>query len=127
MVNDRGASFSYSVAGTNTLTQVDAGPVTLHHISVSHQGGSVGYLQVYNNASADAGAGTPDFTIAVNSGTAAAGTPTLMAYRDIKYGAYGRQLDGGLSYLWAAGATGTVAHGVNAVVDITYKGTATYA
>lgn len=125
-LNERGAGFSYSNAGSNTLTQVDAGPVTLYSIHVSHQGGSVGFLQFYNNGSADAGAGTPDFALAVNSGTAAAGTPTLMAHRDVVLGAYGVQLDAGLSYLWAAGATGTTAHGVNANVTLTYKGTSTF-
>ena len=124
---DRGASFSYSAAGTNTLTQVDAGPVTLFSVHVSHQGGSVGFFHIYNNGSADAGAGTPDMVFAVNSGTAGAGTPTLMTHRDIVFGPYGAQLDGGLSYLWTTAVTGTAAHGVNALVDITYKGTATYA
>lgn len=126
MLNSRGASFSYSNAGTNTLTQVDAGPVTLYSVHVSHQGGSVGFFHLYNNGSADAGAGTPDMVFAVNAGTAAAGTPTLMTYRDISFPA-GVQFDGGLSYLWTTAATGTVAHGVNAQVNISYKGTATYA
>lgn len=118
-----GASFSYSNAGTNTLTQVSASRVVLYHISVSHQGGSVGFIQLYNNASADAGAGTPDMVFAVNSGTAGAGTPTLMTHRDIDFGATGVAFNGGLSYLWAAGATGTVAHGVNANLTLIYRGT----
>ena len=118
MLNDRGASFSYSNAGTNTLTQVDAGPVTLFHIGATNTGGSVGYLHIYNNGSADAGAGTPDITFPIRSGTEP---------QEISFDPYGVQLDGGLSYLWAVGATGTVAHGVNLNLNIAYKGTATYA
>ena len=112
-------TFSYSIAGTNTLTDVTAKPTALLHISVAQNGGSAGFLQIYNNGSANAaaGAGTPDFAIAVPSGTQGAGTP---ATRDINYGPFGRELTKGLSYLWAAGPTGTVAHGVNATVDITY-------
>ena len=114
--------YSYNAAGTNTFTQVTANPTVLYHVSVSHNGGSVGYLQIYDNGTQQAGAGTPDFAIAVHSGTAAAGPPSFEATRDISYGAYGRRMNGGLSYLWAAGATGTAAHGANAVVDITYRG-----
>lgn len=113
---NKGGTYSYSAAGTNTLTQVTANPTTLYHISIAQNGGSAGFLQVYNNGSAAASAGTPDFVIPLNSGTSGAGTP---ATRDVVYSQYGRQMDGGLSYLWAAGQTGTVAHGVNAVVDIT--------
>lgn len=116
-------TYSYSAVGSNTLIQVTADPTTLYQVSVSHNGGSVGYLQVYNNGSADAGAGTPDFTVAIHAGTAAAGTPSFEATRDIVYGPSGRVMSAGLSYLFAAGATGTVAHGVNAIVDITYRGT----
>lgn len=112
----RGGTYHYNAAGTNTLTQVTKNPTNIFHISVAQNGGSAGFLQIYNNASADAGAGTPDFVIPLNSGTSGAGTP---ATRDIYYQPYGRELSGGLSYLWAAGPTGTVAHGVNATVDIT--------
>lgn len=115
--NFRGGTLYYDTAGTNTLKQVTSNPTKLFHISISQNGGSAGFLQVYNNGTADAVAGTPDFTIALGSGTSGAGTP---AFRDINYGEYGRQLNGGLSYLWAAGATGTVAHGVNVTVDITH-------
>lgn len=115
----KGGELSYSVAGTNTLTQVTPDPTTLYQVSVSQTGGSVGFLQVYNNGSAAAGAGTPDFVIPLNTGTSGAGTPS---FRDVQFGPYGRQMSGGLSYLWAAGATGTVVHGVNATVDITYRG-----
>ena len=117
LIDQIGGTFSYSIAGTNTPTQVTANPTTLFHLSVSQFGGSMGYLQVYNNGSADLGAGTPDFTIPLNSGTVGAGTP---AFRDVAFGPYGRQMDGGISYLWSAGPTGTVVHGVNAVVDITH-------
>ena len=113
---NKGGTYSYNAAGSNTLTQVTANPTTLYHISVYQNGGSAGFLQVYNNSSASADAGTPTFVIPVNSGTSGAGTP---AERQVPYGPYGRQMDGGLSYLWAAGPTGTVAHGVNATVDIT--------
>ena len=116
-IDNEGGTYSYNVAGTNTLTQVSANPTALYHFSVSHNGGSAGFLQVYDNGSADAGAGTPSFVIAISSGTANAGTPS---FRDIQYGPFGRQMNGGISYLFAAGPTGTVAHGVNAVVDITH-------
>lgn len=116
--NIRGASFSYSNAGTNTLTQVDAASVNIFFVNAYNTGGSVGYLQLYNNGSADAGAGTPDVTFPVRGGTEG---------ERIYLGPYGMQFDGGLSYLWAVGATGTAAHGVNLNVTIVYKGTATYA
>ena len=116
-------TYSYSVTGTNTITQVIAGPAVLYHISASHIGGSVGYLQIYNNGTQHSTAGEPTFAVAIYSGTAAAGTPSFEATRDIVYGPYGRKMSGGISYLWAAGATGTAAHGVNVTVDITYKGT----
>ena len=117
---DQPGTFSYSVAGTNTLTQVASYPTVIYHLSLEQNGGSAGFLQIYNNGTQDAGAGTPDFVVSLNSGTSGAGTP---ARRDIDYGPYGRRLNGGLSYLWAAGPTGTVAHGVNAVVDVTHRGT----
>lgn len=119
----QGGTYSYDASGTNTISQVTPDPTTLYHISVTNNGGSLGYLQIYNNGTQQAGAGTPDFAIPVHSGTAGAGTPSFKADRDVVYGPYGRRMDGGLSYLWAAGATGTVAHGVNAIVDITYRGT----
>ena len=125
LIEERGGTFSYSNAGTNTLTQVETSPAVLYSVHVSHQGGSVGFLQIYNNGTADAGAGTPDVVFAINSGTAAAGTPSMMAYRDVDLGAAGMGFNGGLSYLWAAGATGTTAHGVNANLTIVYRGTAT--
>lgn len=113
-------TFTYTRAGSNTLVQVTGTPTILYHVSVSHQGGSVGFLQLYNSGTAAAGAGTPDFVIAVDSGTTIAANPSFQAARDVVFGPAGRSLQG-LSYLWAAGGTGTVAHGVNAVVDITYK------
>ena len=122
-LNDRGASFSYSAGGSNTLTQVTADPAVLYHVSVTNNSGSIGYLQVYNNGTFAASAGTPDFAIAVHSGTAGAGTPSFLAIREVDYGPFGREMAGGVSYLWATGATGTVAQPVNAVVDITYRGT----
>lgn len=111
-------TFSYSLAGTNTLAQVSGTPTVLYHISISQTGGSAGFLQIYNNPSAGATAGSPDFVIPLPSGTSGAGTPT---FREVDYGPSGRGLNKGLSYLWAAGGTGTVAHGVNATVDITYR------
>ena len=113
-------TYSYNGAGSNTPVQVTANPTVLYQVSVSQTGGSAGFLQLYNNGTFDVGAGTPDFVIPLNSGTSGAGTP---AFRDVVFGPYGRQMSAGLSYLWAAGATGTVAHGVNAVVDIGYRGT----
>ena len=122
-LRDVGGTYSYSIAGTNTLTQVQpAGALKLLDIHVTNIGGSTGYLQLYNGGSANGSAGTPTFTIPVFSGTAGAGTPTFPAFRDIFY-PQGRQFSTGLSYLWSAGGTGTVAHGANAIVDITYIGT----
>ena len=112
-------TYSYGIAGSNTLVEVTANPTVLYQVSVSNFGGSMGYLQIYNNGTFDSGAGTPTFTIPLNSGTSGAGTPT---FRDIVFGPYGRQMSAGLSYLWAAVTTGTVAHGVNAVVDFGYRG-----
>jgi len=112
----------YNASGSNTLTQVESVPVTVYSISVSNVGGSVGYLQVYNNGTAAVTAGTLHaMTVPVYSGTAASGTPSnsIFPARDIVY-PVGKQFSNGLSYLWAAGTTGTVAHGVNAIVDITY-------
>ena len=113
-------TYSYNSAGSNTPVQVAAYPTVLYHLSVEQNGGSAGFLQVYNNGTQQVGAGTPDFVVALSSGTSGAGTP---ARRDVAYGAYGRRLNGGLSYLWAAGPTGTVAHGVNCTIDVTYRGT----
>ena len=119
---NKGGTYSYSIAGTNTPTQVTANPTTLYHIVVSHNGGSAGFLQIYNNGTNQVQGpggteiGTPAFAIPVNSGTSGAGTPGL---REITYGPFGRQMDAGLSYLWSAGPTGTVVHGVNCTVDIT--------
>lgn len=114
-------TWNFNRNGSNTLTQVSGTPTVLYHLSVSHQGGSIGFLQLYNNGSATAGAGTPDFVIAVDSGTTVASSPSFQASRDIIYGPSGRGLNQGLSYLWSATGTGTVAHGVNAIVDITYR------
>ena len=125
LVDERGASFSYNNAGSNTLIQVTASPAVLYHLSIYNPGGSVGYLQIYNNGTADASAGTPDLTFPVNSGTAAAGTPSMMSHRDIDFPTTGIALSGGISYLWAAGGTGTAAHGANVAVVIGYRGTAT--
>lgn len=113
-------TYSYNAAGSNTLIQVTNYPTVLYSVHLANNGGSMGYLQVYNNGTSDAGAGTPTFTIPLNSGTSGAGTPAL---RDVVFGPSGRKMDAGLSYLWAAGPTGTVAHGVNCLVDISYKGT----
>ena len=117
---DNPGTFSYSINGTNTLTQVVPYPTILYQLSVAQFGGSMGYLQLYNNGTQEAGAGTPDFTVPLNSGTSGAGTP---ATRDVTFGPYGRRMNGGLSYLWAAGPTGTVAHGVNCTIYVTYRGT----
>ena len=46
-----------------------------------------------------------------------------MALRDVEFGPVGVGFNGGLSYLWAAGATGTAAHGVNASIVLSYRGT----
>lgn len=124
IIEQKGASYKYDAAGTNTLVQVSKDPVTLYRIDIYNAGGSVGFLQFYDNGTAEASAGTPDFAFPVNSGTAAAGTPSLMSYRDIDLGPTGIALKGGLSYLWAVGGTGTVAHGVNANLFLSYKGTA---
>ena len=122
LIEERGASFSYSAVGSNTLVQVTSSPAVLYQILVSHSGGSVGYLQIYNNGTADGTAGTPDFAIPIGAGTSGAEIP---GFRNVFYGPVGRGMDGGISYLFAAGATGTVAHGVNATVDLTYRGTIT--
>ena len=106
-IYDEAGTYYYTNAGTNTLTQVTANPTYLYHLSVANTGGSVGYLHVYNNGSADAGAGTPDLTFPVPGGT---------ADREIDF-PNGIRLDGGCSILWAVGATGTVAHGANANVN----------
>ena len=118
-----GASFTYSAAGSNTLVQVTPDPATLYQISLSQFGGSMGYLQIYNNGTGDAGAGTPDFVIPLGGtagGAGGAGTPTV---RDVNFGPVGLRMSGGISYLWAAGATGTVAHGVNAILNVVFRGT----
>lgn len=124
LIDERGASFSYNTVGSNTIVQVVAEPAVLYHVSISHQGGSVGYLQLYNNGTQDTATGTPDITFAVNAGTAAAGTPTLMVLRDVDFGPVGIAFNGGLSYLWAAGVTGTAAHGANANITLVYRGSA---
>ena len=114
-------STHFNASGSNTLTQVTASPITVYNLSLTQLGGSVGYLQVYGAGTSGITAGTNmTFDVPVISGTAGAGTPSFKADRDINYYP-GKQLQG-LSYLWAAGSTGTVAHGVNAIIDITYKG-----
>lgn len=116
------ASFHYNASGSNTLIQIEAIPVTIYSVSVSQNGGSVGYLQLYNNGTAPLTAGTlMNTTIPVYSGTAASGTPpnSIVPVRDIFY-PQGKHFEKGFSYLWAAGTTGTVSHGVNAIIDITY-------
>jgi len=106
----QGASYYYSAAGTNTVTQVSAGPVTLYSIDVTATG-AAGYLQLYDSASADAGAGTPDVVI-----------PCLgTSVRHVDFGPHGAEFKGGLSHLWGTAATGTAVHGVNASITITYK------
>ena len=116
------SSFHYSAAGTNTPTQVANSPVTLFRVNVANLGGSTGFLQIYNNGSADLGAGTPDLTIPVPPNVST--TSGTVQTKDRDYGSYGLKLSGGLSYLWANAATGTVVMATNAVVDIAYKGTA---
>ena len=119
-------SYSYNAVGSNTLVQVTASPTVLYDLHIHQNGGSMGYLQIYNGGTGDPSGGTitagtlMDWVVAVPSGTSGAGTPTV---RDIVYGPFGRAMNGGLSYMWAAGSTGTVAHGVNCVIDITYRGT----
>lgn len=121
-IYDEGADFHYSASGTNTPTQVNKSPVTLYSLNVTNIGAVTGYLQVYNNGSADLGAGTPDFVFPVPPNVAtSSGT---VSSRPVDMGPYGLKLSGGLSYLWAAGATGTVAIATNASVFLTYKGTA---
>lgn len=105
---------AYSAAGTNTIVEVSDNPTTLTNISVEQFGGSGGWLQIYNNGTKDATAGSPDLAYGVGAGTFTAGTP---ATRDLIFPG-GLGLNKGASYLWAAGATGTVAHGVNARVTI---------
>lgn len=114
-------TYYYNGAGSNTPVQVTDAPTAVYQISVGQNGGSAGFLQVYNNGTYNVqGAGgtvigTPDFVVPVASGTSGAGTP---AVQTISYAPYGRVLDGGLSFIWSAGATGTVAHGVNAIINI---------
>lgn len=121
-IYDEGATYYYSAAGTNTVTQVSASPVTLYNIDVTNIGAVTGYLQVYDNASADIGAGTPDFVIPVPPNVST--TSGTVSYRQRDYGRNGIKLSGGLSYLWANAATGTTAIATNAIVNISYKGTA---
>lgn len=107
----------YNIAGTNTLTQVSTSAVTIYSLHIEQNGGSAGFLQLYDGGSAGAAgsAGTPQVAFAVSSGTSGAGTPSIG--RDTFPA--GLHFGNGLSYLWAAGATGTVAHGVNAAVVLT--------
>lgn len=111
-------TYSYNAAGSNTAVQVTDSPTVLYSVHLAQTGGSMGYLQVYNNGTKNIGAGTPEFTIPLSSGTSGAGTPAI---RDVVFSPSGRKMDSGLSYLWAAGPTGTVAHGVNVLVDISHK------
>ena len=115
-------TYHYNAAGSNTLTQVSGTATTLYHISLSNLGGSVGYLQVYNNGTlaigAGTSAGTPQFTVALATGTAGGGATSQ---REVDYGPFGRAMSNGLSYLWSSGATGTTAHAVNSIIDISYR------
>lgn len=120
--NSQGGTVHYSNAGTNTLTQVTNEPIRLNSISVDYSGGAttVAFLQVYNNGTADiAEPGTgKTFALAVYSGTAGAGTPSLAAHRDVNYGPNGIRFDNGLSYMWSTSETGTGAVTGNARVMI---------
>ena len=124
-IDGPGAQFHYNAVGSNVPTQVTSTPARLYSIHVSQFGGSMGYLQMYNAGTGDVTGGTitpgtnVDWTVTVPSGTSGAGTP---AFRDIFY-PKGIEMSSGISYLWAAGSTGTVAHGVNAVVHFSYQGT----
>ena len=107
--------FTYSAAGTNTIVQVTDEPTVIFNISIEQFGGSAGYLQLYNNGTNAVTAGNaPTLAYAVAAGTFTAGTP---ATRDLIFPG-GLGFNQGLSYLWTAGPTGTVAHGVNASVII---------
>lgn len=112
-------TYHLSFVGSNTPTQVTAKPTILYSLSVAHNGGSAGYLQVYDNGTGAITAGTNmQMSFAVASGTFAAGTPAQIS-KD--FGPNGVAMNGGLSYLWATGTTGTVAHETNAVINIVYK------
>lgn len=105
--------FTYSTVGSNTKVQISDNPTVVYNISIEHNGGSAGFLQVYNNGTEAVTAGnSPTLVYAVGAGTFTAGTP---AARDLTFPG-GLGFNQGLSYLWAAGPTGTVAHGVNASV-----------
>ena len=107
--------FTYSTVGSNTAVQVTDNPTTVFNISIEQNGGSAGFLQLYNNGTFDISAGVaPTLVYAVSSGTSGGGTPAI---RDIVYPG-GLGFNKGFSYLWAAGPTGTVAHGVNASIII---------
>lgn len=107
--------FTYSAVGSNTKVEVSNEPTVIFNISIEQNGGSAGFLQLYNNGTGDITAGVaPTLVYAVGAGTFTAGTP---AYRDISYPG-GLGFNQGLSYLWAAGPTGTVSHGVNAALTI---------
>ena len=124
-IDGPGAQFHYNAVGSNTLVQVTASPARLYSVHVSQNGGSMGYLQMYNAGTGDPVGGTitagtlMDWVVTLPSGTSGAGTP---AFRDIAY-PKGVEMSGGISYMWAAGSTGTVAHGVNVVVHMSYQGT----
>lgn len=112
-IQQPGAQYHYNGAGTNTLTNVSAQEVNLYAIDVQALG-SPGYLQVYDNGSTEAGAGTPDLVFRVGE----------LGSRNIQFGPAGARLKGGLSYHWGTAATGTAAVAGNAIVNIVYQGTA---
>ena len=114
--NIQGTPF-YDSAGTNTIKEASSSAVTVYSLRVEQFGGSAGWIQLYGASSDVAGGsvGTPTVAFAVPSGTSGAGTPSSTS---LTFPA-GMHFVNGLSYLWAAGAGGTVAHGVNAAVIIT--------
>ena len=104
----------YDSAGTNTIKQIAGTGVTVFSIYASQTGGSAGWLQIYNNGTSQTTSGAPDLAFAIPTGTFI-GTPSIHQFTFPG----GMHLNKGLSYLWADGPTGTVAHGVNATVIIT--------
>lgn len=112
IINQSGAGYYYSGAGTNTLANVSSYEAQLYNIEVTALG-SPGYLQVYNNSSTEAGAGTPDMVFYVGE----------LATRSIPFGPVGTRLKGGLSYLWGTAASGTAVNAGNIAVNIIYQGT----
>lgn len=117
---DPGGTFFYTSVGSNTLIQVSNTSIVLFDCDITINGGSAGYLQFYlaGSQTASGSAGTPDFIYAV-SPHSQQGT---VGWRDLDF-PIGRQCNKGLSILWSPNGTGTVAHGNNAIVNMTYVGT----